>query len=266
MSGILSKIGPLGDSRQVVKEMRGTDFDAMLGVLSQVVMDSEKAFIIKDAAISQPVFDPFFYVHIDMKGIFTSKENGEEEEPVGSEDEAKKKKLDMKFLLSKDDIKALKKIKQREEIAIIFSSAKSEYLITDGHVTHFLKAWSDTLEKAPLGLENKLFGVAIHSLSLKDIKQYIGKSKDIYFRVFDGQLEQIQVRGSGPYTFTPACLIPLQDKQPDYILLSKKFPQVVGQDKFSLSLAKDGKGDFWLLTESELMRGIKAQTFEKLEH
>ena len=265
MSKLTSKLGPLGNSRQVVKEMRGTDFDAIVGVLSRVVMDSEKAFIIKDAVISQPVFDPFFHVHIDMKGIFAPPKNGEEEESEGSEDQSEKNKLDMQFLLSKADIKALNKMKQRENIAIIFDSAKSEYLITDGHVTHFLEAWADTLKKAPLDLENNLFGVAIPGLSLKDIKQYIGKSKDIYFRVFDGQPEQIQVRGSEPYTFTPACLLPLQDKEPDHILKAKQFPKVVGQDDFSISLAKDDNGKFWLLTESKLMLGIKAQTFERLE-
>ena len=184
---------------------------------------------------------------------------------TASQDESKKNKLDMKFLLSKADIKMLKKMKQREEIAIIYDSAKSKYLITDGHIPQEIEAWTGTLKKAPLDLKNNPYGAPIPNLSLKDIKQYIGKSKHILFRVFDGQLEQIQVKGIGPYSFTTSNMLSLQDKKPDHILVAEKFPRVAGQDDFSISLAKDDKGKFWLLTESKLMLGIKTRTFERLE-
>lgn len=252
-----SSYGALGPGQTLVSIMQDTKFQALIRILEMLIPAEVSIPIrIEHGLISQPIRTQDFFVNIDCSSLFPS--GIEEADHLQTATPPS-----MIFRCDKKTLKRLKAMRHTGDIEIIEDRVKKVYLVLSGHMPvqiPFVQSFNDL---APTNLLTMSIGSPVYNVPIKKIRSYLGKKSPKRFLLFDDQLEQAQVYNEGPFSFVPTNILRLSGQEPDEKLGFRYFPAVTGDNKVNITLAYH-QGTYWLITQSELIKTIKATTFERL--
>lgn len=238
-------------------------YKAFVRLARQVVkLHGPRPIFIQNSRLFQAIGHPNFWVDIDLGNIL---------EDAGSKAGAASPKgktaiapgISFAFQATESELRGLAAIAGKSEVTvwdrggeIVFAGAHTEAgLQKSTRPSSFLKL--------KLPTDEHRIGEEVVEIELADLRQYVGKARYVTLLGYQGQIEQVVVRGKRPYTLYAASSPTLKGQKPSFALTSQNFLDLAGEKELKLGIFRNDHG-YWLKTSSRPSLINNLTTYERL--
>jgi len=216
---------------------------------------------IENSRITQQLGHEFFWADIDLGILLTPPTD--KNNPSATGNIVDTQGVSFRFEATECDLRQLPACAETDLVTVYGEG--DELVFSDGHTKGrlFQPAPGVIHSAAHLPTDENRLGEEVKIDDRSALSSYTAKAGFVVLRCYEGQLEQISVRGKHPYTLHKNSAPCLKGRSPDLVLTSQNFLALAGRLELSLGIYRNDRG-YWLKTSSKPSMVKNLTTYELL--
>jgi len=238
-------------------------YNAFVRLARQLVkLHGPRPICIENSRLFQPIGHLNFWVDMDLANIL---------EGAGSKAGAASPKgktaiaqgISFAFQATESELRGLAAIAGKSEVNVW--DREGEIVFAGAHIEAGLQKSTrpSSFLKLEFPADEHKIGEEVEKIELADLRQYVGKARYVTLLGYQGQIEQVEVRGKRPYTLYAASIPTLKGQKPSFALTSQNFLNLAGEKDLKLGIFRNDHG-YWLKTSSRPSLINNLTTYERL--
>ena len=213
-----------------------------------VKLHGPRPICIENSRLFQPIGHLNFWVDIDLANILVdagSKAGAASPKGKTAIDQG----ISFAFQATESELRGLAAIAGKSKVNVW--DRGGEIVFAGAHVEAGLQNSTrpSSFLKLKLPTDEHRIGEEVVEIELADLRQYVGKARYVTLLGYQGQIEQVVVRGKRPYTLYAASSPTLKGQKPSFALTSQNFLDLAGEKDLKLGIFRNDHG-YWLKTSS----------------
>jgi len=245
----MEPVNDIASQEPPICTLKPARFKAFVRLTRQLVkLHGPRPICIEKSKLFQAIGHPNFWVDIDLGNIL---------EDAGSKAGAASPKgqtaiapgISFGFQATESELRGLAAIAGKSEVHVW--DRGGEIVFAGAHIEAGLQNSTrpSSFLKLKLPTDEHRIGEEVVEIELADLRQYVGKARYVTLLGYQGQIEQVVVRGKRPYTLYAASSPTLKGQKPSFALTSQNFLDLAGEKDLKLGIFRNDHG-YWLKTSS----------------